>query len=171
MVLMASTPITLSPEQSAALGFVCTGRGNAIIEAVAGSGKTFTLVEMLKLLQGYAADDAFAMDAIDQAEVYMGVDQTGGQPLPGEIFDLGAGGRGAAARGVDGENPARLDENRRIGDGRGAGAVDHGGVDQRRGFLRRLGSDPGNEKEGRYEESHIPSSVARTVYSAASTSL
>lgn len=42
---MTST-ITLSPQQEDALEFVRTGAGNAVLEAVAGSGKTSTLIEI-----------------------------------------------------------------------------------------------------------------------------
>lgn len=38
--------ITLSPQQEDALEFVRTGAGNAVLEAVAGSGKTSTLIEI-----------------------------------------------------------------------------------------------------------------------------
>ena len=39
---------TLSPQQMAAVDWVTTGRGNCILEAVAGSGKTTTIIEMVK---------------------------------------------------------------------------------------------------------------------------
>jgi len=38
---------SLTPEQQAAVSWVTTSRGNLILEAVAGSGKTFTIIEML----------------------------------------------------------------------------------------------------------------------------
>lgn len=45
--------ITLSDQQVAILDWVKNGKGNAIVEAVAGSGKTFTLVEAVKLMRGW----------------------------------------------------------------------------------------------------------------------
>ena len=45
--------ITLSEQQVTILDWVKNGKGNAIVEAVAGSGKTFTLVEAVKLMTGY----------------------------------------------------------------------------------------------------------------------
>jgi len=52
--------VTLSPQQSAVLDFASkTGRGNCLITAVAGSGKTFTLVECLPQLEGYIAVCAY----------------------------------------------------------------------------------------------------------------
>ena len=48
-----------SPFQQAIFNFVTAGAGNAIVEAVAGSGKTTTLVEALKLTSGQALFLAF----------------------------------------------------------------------------------------------------------------
>jgi len=44
--------ITLSEQQLVILNWVTNGKGNAIIRAVAGSGKTFILVEAIKLMVG-----------------------------------------------------------------------------------------------------------------------
>ena len=51
--------VTLSPQQTRAIDFVKNGTGNAILEAVAGAGKTFTLVQMCSHLQGTAIFAAF----------------------------------------------------------------------------------------------------------------
>ena len=48
-----STEIVLSEQQIAIVDWVKNGKGNAIIEAVAGAGKTFTLVEILKYMSGW----------------------------------------------------------------------------------------------------------------------
>lgn len=45
--------------QQAIFDFVCKGKGNAIVEAVAGSGKTTTIVEALKLCDGTSIFLAF----------------------------------------------------------------------------------------------------------------
>lgn len=42
---------TLSPQQIAVLEYILTGHGSAVIEAVAGAGKTFTLIEILKAIK------------------------------------------------------------------------------------------------------------------------
>lgn len=47
------TTITLSAQQLAIVEWVKTGKGNCIIEAVAGAGKTYTLVEILKYMTGF----------------------------------------------------------------------------------------------------------------------
>ncbi len=47
------TEITLSEQQVAILDWIKNSKGNAIIEAVAGSGKTFILVEGVKLMSGW----------------------------------------------------------------------------------------------------------------------
>lgn len=43
---------TPSPEQQDFLGWIVNGRGSAVLEAVAGAGKTTTLVEGVKLMRG-----------------------------------------------------------------------------------------------------------------------
>lgn len=52
--------ITLSPQQLAVRDAVKLGSDNLMIEAVAGSGKTFTLLEVLKVLGGNVAFCAFS---------------------------------------------------------------------------------------------------------------
>jgi len=44
-----------SPQQQSCIDWVLNGKGNAIIEAVAGSGKTSTLLGMLEHMQGYVS--------------------------------------------------------------------------------------------------------------------
>jgi DNA helicase II / ATP-dependent DNA helicase PcrA len=51
--------MNLSPQQVAAINFVRSGSGNAILEAVAGSGKTTTLVAMCSEIRGSAAFAAY----------------------------------------------------------------------------------------------------------------
>lgn len=48
-----------SPQQQAAFDFVVDGTGSAVLEAVAGAGKTTTLVEICKLIRGKAVFTAF----------------------------------------------------------------------------------------------------------------
>ena len=57
-----STPsriFTPSPQQQAVFDWVKNGQGNAFVEAVAGSGKTTTLIEVLKLTEGSVAFAAY----------------------------------------------------------------------------------------------------------------
>lgn len=49
---MAKKPFTPSPEQQIFLDWISNGRGSAVLEAVAGAGKTTTLVEGVKLMKG-----------------------------------------------------------------------------------------------------------------------
>lgn len=51
--------ISLSPQQEVICDFVSTGRGSAFVEAVAGAGKTTTLIEALKRTTGYVAFAAY----------------------------------------------------------------------------------------------------------------
>jgi DNA helicase-2/ATP-dependent DNA helicase PcrA len=48
-----------SPQQEAIFDFVKTGTGNALLRAVAGSGKTWTLVQLLQFLDGQVALAAY----------------------------------------------------------------------------------------------------------------
>lgn len=50
---------TWSQPQTSVFDFVKTGHGNAIIEAVAGAGKTSTIIEALKYMKGYTYLAAF----------------------------------------------------------------------------------------------------------------
>lgn len=50
---MTATTIKLSDQQLAIIEWVKNGKGNVIIEAVAGAGKTYTLVEILKYMTGW----------------------------------------------------------------------------------------------------------------------
>ena len=58
--VVRETPIMkLSPQQAAAVSAIANGRGSIILSAVAGSGKTSTLIEMLKVTKGSVAFCAF----------------------------------------------------------------------------------------------------------------
>jgi DNA helicase II / ATP-dependent DNA helicase PcrA len=56
----------LSPQQEAVIDFVRNREGNAILEAVAGSGKTTTLIETCKYLRGPTAFAAFNKAIADE---------------------------------------------------------------------------------------------------------
>ncbi len=58
--------VELTPEQEAVLEWVRDGEGSAMVEAVAGSGKTFTLVEATKLMTGSVALTAFNKAIADE---------------------------------------------------------------------------------------------------------
>lgn len=55
-----------SPQQVEVFGFVKDGHGNAVLEAVAGAGKTTTLVEICKLLTGYVVFAAYNKKIADE---------------------------------------------------------------------------------------------------------
>jgi DNA helicase II / ATP-dependent DNA helicase PcrA len=57
---------TPSPQQAAVFDFVSNARGSAFIEAVAGAGKTTTLVEALKLMKGYVNFAAYNKKIADE---------------------------------------------------------------------------------------------------------
>lgn len=68
----------LSPQQEAILAWVRTGVGSAFIEAVAGAGKTTTLVEIAKLLRGSVAFTAYNRKIAEEIGVkldHAGVDK------------------------------------------------------------------------------------------------
>lgn len=48
----APKAFTASPQQQAIFDFVEHGKGSAIVQAVAGAGKTTTLIQALKLMRG-----------------------------------------------------------------------------------------------------------------------
>src|SRR6185312_12387049 len=52
-------PLSYSPQQTAAFDWVTNGLGNALMTAVAGSGKTTTLLGMVDRMQGYISIVAF----------------------------------------------------------------------------------------------------------------
>jgi DNA helicase-2/ATP-dependent DNA helicase PcrA len=64
----ASTAFTPSPNQAAIFDWVQGGDGSAIIEAVAGSGKTTTLIQMLPLTIGDVAFMAFNKKIVEEIE-------------------------------------------------------------------------------------------------------
>ena len=56
----AHAPIfTLSPQQQRVVDWAANGRGSAFVEAVAGAGKTTTLIELLKATRGSVAFAAY----------------------------------------------------------------------------------------------------------------
>jgi len=67
------TTRTWSPYQTAIFNFVETGTGNAIIEAVAGSGKTTTIVEAVKRVSGSYIFLAFGKAIADELASKHGV--------------------------------------------------------------------------------------------------
>ena len=48
-----------SPQQQAVFDWVSKGRGSAFVEAVAGAGKTTTIIEACKAMRGYVAFAAY----------------------------------------------------------------------------------------------------------------
>jgi superfamily I DNA/RNA helicase len=63
-----STQFTPSPQQATIFDWVRTGHGNAIIEAVAGAGKTTTLIEAIRLMQGRITMVAFNKRIVDEID-------------------------------------------------------------------------------------------------------
>lgn len=55
-----------SPQQQAIFSFITSGQGNLIIEAVAGAGKTTTLIEAMKLMTGSVAFAAYNKKIADE---------------------------------------------------------------------------------------------------------
>lgn len=60
--------IKLSPQQAALVEFAKTGDGNALVSAVAGSGKTSTLLSVLDVLSGSVAFAAYNKKIADEIE-------------------------------------------------------------------------------------------------------
>lgn len=65
-------PFVASAMQQAIFDWISTGVGNALIQAVAGSGKTTTLIESLKLMSGSVAFCAYSKRIADEIEVKVG---------------------------------------------------------------------------------------------------
>jgi DNA helicase II / ATP-dependent DNA helicase PcrA len=83
----------LSPQQEASIHFIRHESGNAVLEAVAGAGKTSTLVEMCKHIPGTAAFTAFnkkIADEIGYKLVQAGVDNSRVRAGTFHSFGLGA---------------------------------------------------------------------------------
>lgn len=57
-----------SPQQAAIFAWTSTGHGSAFVEAVAGAGKTTTLVQMLDLTQGQVAFTAYNKKIADEID-------------------------------------------------------------------------------------------------------
>src|SRR4051812_27974484 len=65
---MSDVPFVFVPsaQQAAVLDWVSRGRGSAFVEAVAGAGKTTTLIEVLKLTKGSVAFAAYNKKIADE---------------------------------------------------------------------------------------------------------
>lgn len=61
-----SNGMPASPQQEHIFDWIKNGQGNAFVEAVAGSGKTTTLVEALRLMPGSVAFTAFNKKIVDE---------------------------------------------------------------------------------------------------------
>lgn len=60
---------TPSPEQSVIFNFIAKGKGNAIINAVAGSGKTTTLIEGIRLMTGSVVFAAYNKKIVEEINI------------------------------------------------------------------------------------------------------
>lgn len=63
-----SKPLTFSPQQQAVIEWTRNGKGSAFVEAVAGSGKTTTLIELLKQTKGSVAFAAYNKKIAEEIE-------------------------------------------------------------------------------------------------------
>lgn len=63
---MTASALRLSPQQESVLDWVANGEGNALLTAVAGSGKTTTLIEVLARVTGTAALCAYNKKIADE---------------------------------------------------------------------------------------------------------
>jgi DNA helicase II / ATP-dependent DNA helicase PcrA len=108
----------LSPQQEDALDFVRDPLGgNAILEAVAGAGKTSTLVEMCKHLDGSAAFTAFnkkIADEIGGKLVTAGVDKTSVRAGTFHSFGFAAWRKVAPNVRVEGEKTTQILAGERV---------------------------------------------------------
>jgi DNA helicase II / ATP-dependent DNA helicase PcrA len=101
----------LSPQQEALIEFIKQGSGNAIVDAVAGSGKTTSLVEMCKHMQGTAAFTAFnkkIADEIGYKLVQGGVDPSRVRAGTFHSFGFGAWRKVAPRVQVDGDKIQKI---------------------------------------------------------------
>lgn len=64
--------VQYSPQQSAVFDWVLHGHGNAFVEAVAGSGKTFTITNACKYMKGSIAFSAFNKKIADEIKYKVG---------------------------------------------------------------------------------------------------
>lgn len=63
---------TLSPQQQAVVDWVRDGSGSAFVEALAGSGKTFTLIAASRIMQGSVAFTAFNKKIAEEIRTKVG---------------------------------------------------------------------------------------------------
>lgn len=106
-----------SPQQQVALDFVTSGRGNAILVAVAGSGKTTTLVWICQKLQGSVAFAAYNKKIADEITTRLsqsGVDTRRVRSGTFHSFGFAAWRRVAPNVKVDGDKISKLMEAREI---------------------------------------------------------
>lgn len=64
--VVSASSVQLSPQQQAVVNWVKTGQGSAFVEAVAGSGKTSTLVAACRTMRGQVAFTAFNKAIADE---------------------------------------------------------------------------------------------------------
>jgi superfamily I DNA/RNA helicase len=78
-----------SPQQQAVFDFATNGKGSGIVEAVAGSGKTTTLLHMLELLQGSVAFCAYNKKIADEIKDRMATMGIGRNVSAGTFHSFG----------------------------------------------------------------------------------
>lgn len=103
-------PFDPSPQQEAVFSYAKSGEGNAVIEAVAGSGKTSTLVEMCKHIQGQGVFTAFNKKISDEIGRKMVDNGVGNNIKSATMHSLGFGAwrKAVGSPEVDGEKVYRL---------------------------------------------------------------
>jgi len=79
----------LSPQQSAVVEFVRNGRGSAFVEAVAGAGKTTTLIEALRETEGSVAFTAYNKAIAKEIETKAGALNLGNRVRVGTVHSFG----------------------------------------------------------------------------------
>lgn len=67
--IIMSRPFVPSPQQQSFFDWINTGSGSCVLEAVAGSGKTTTLIEALKLMKGTIFFGAYNKKIADEIKV------------------------------------------------------------------------------------------------------
>lgn len=80
---------TLSPQQAAFVNWVISGRGNAIAEAVAGAGKTSTIIRSLQETRGSVAIAAFNNRIADEIKAKVAKLDLGRQIAVGTFHSFG----------------------------------------------------------------------------------
>jgi superfamily I DNA/RNA helicase len=82
-------PIEFSPQQKAVFQWVQTGRGSAFVEAVAGAGKTTTIVQACKLMTGSVAFAAYNKKIAAEIETKAAEHKLGDQVRVGTFHKFG----------------------------------------------------------------------------------